>query len=415
MTDAVEIHETSSATVEVREAVVNGTAGGGDVSQQDLDDAVAALEALIDGKLDADAGLGGVLSGNAPNPGFAVNMATQAELDDEASARQTGDATTLSTAEAYVDAAVSTLLGGAPAAALDTIAELATAMEDEQDATAALTSAIAGKLDSSSPKLAPDPTLLPDDDFIVVASGLYVARTPGQVRTALSLVPGTDVQAFSSVLATYAGITPTSIAQTILAAANAAAVRTAIGLGTAAQSATGDFQPADSDLTAIAALSTTTYGRSLLAAADAAAVFTILGYTPSPYGSVTIAHMVPPTKAGTFRPLPDTAANYLGNTNNSASGDYIEWPNVPLGGTYTISFAHHQFANGGQWRVSIDGTNVGSTIEGYAGSTGAVMNTDASIAITAGLHTVRITCTGKNASSAGYGLRLLGFGFARTA
>ena len=41
--------------------------------------------------------------------------------------------------------------------------------------------------------------------------------------------------------------------------------------------ASGQFQPLDSDLTAIAALSTTTFGRGLLALADAAAGRTALG------------------------------------------------------------------------------------------------------------------------------------------
>jgi hypothetical protein len=79
---------------------------------------------------------------------------------------------------------------------------------------------------------------------------------------------------------------------------NATTGRTSLGLGSAAQAATGDFataaqgalaatavqpaalsnyQPLDSDLTAIAALSTTAYGRAFLALADAAAGRTALG------------------------------------------------------------------------------------------------------------------------------------------
>jgi hypothetical protein len=76
----------------------------------------------------------------------------------------------------------------------------------------------------------------------------------------------------------------------VLALADAAALRTAAGLGTAAVAATGDFdaagaaaaaqaasQPLDSDLTAIAALTTTSFGRAFLALADAAAGRTALG------------------------------------------------------------------------------------------------------------------------------------------
>lgn len=64
---------------------------------------VTALQAALDGKASAtdprlsDArtptgGAGGVLSGTFPNPGFAVDMASQAELDSEAAARAAADA-----------------------------------------------------------------------------------------------------------------------------------------------------------------------------------------------------------------------------------------------------------------------------------------------------------------------------------
>lgn len=84
-------------------------------------------------------------------------------------------------------------------------------------------------------------------------------------------------QPLDSDLTSIAALTTTSYGRAFLALADAAAGRTALGLGTAALSASGDFQPVDSDLTAIAALSTTSTGRSLLAAADAAALRTILG------------------------------------------------------------------------------------------------------------------------------------------
>lgn len=51
---------------------------------------------------------------------------------------------------AQISAAVSQLLGGAPSAALDTIAELAAALTADESAAAALTSAVAGKLAKAS-------------------------------------------------------------------------------------------------------------------------------------------------------------------------------------------------------------------------------------------------------------------------
>jgi hypothetical protein len=89
-------------------------------------------------------------------------------------------------------------------------------------------------------------------------------------------------QPIDSDLTAIAALTTTAYGRALLALADAAAGRTALGLGTAATSASGDFQPVDSDLTAIAALTTTAYGRALLALADGAAHRAYLGSgTPS--------------------------------------------------------------------------------------------------------------------------------------
>jgi hypothetical protein len=97
-------------------------------------------------------------------------------------------------------------------------------------------------------------------------------------------------QPLDSDLTAIAALSTTSYGRALLALADAAALRTAAGLGTAATSASTDFdaagaaaaaqaasQPLDSDLTAIAALTTTSYGRSLLAAANAAGLRTLAG------------------------------------------------------------------------------------------------------------------------------------------
>ena len=86
-----------------------------------------------------------------------------------------------------------------------------------------------------------------------------------------------EAQPLDADLTAIAALTTTSFGRALLALADAAAGRTALGLGTAATAASGDFQPADSDLTAIAALTTTSYGRALLALADAAALRTAAG------------------------------------------------------------------------------------------------------------------------------------------
>lgn len=66
---------------------------------------------------------GGVLSGTYPDPGFAVDMATQAELAAE------------------VAAAINAILDGAPAG-LDTLNEIAAALGDDANFAAAVTTAL---------------------------------------------------------------------------------------------------------------------------------------------------------------------------------------------------------------------------------------------------------------------------------
>lgn len=68
------------------------------------------------------------------------------------------------------------------------------------------------------------------------------------------------------------------------------------------------FQPLDSDLTAIAALSTTSFGRALLALADAAAVRSYLGVvTPLPLAGGTLTGEVKRNGAGAYPYMADSA------------------------------------------------------------------------------------------------------------
>lgn len=73
---------------------------------------------------------------------------------------------------------------------------------------------------------------------------LLGAANYAAMRTLLTLVPGTDIQAFDSDLSTYAGITPSANVQSLLGAANYAAMRTQLGLVIST-----DVQAYDSDLT----------------------------------------------------------------------------------------------------------------------------------------------------------------------
>jgi hypothetical protein len=133
--------------------------------------------------------------------------------------------------------------------------------------------------------------------------GLLALADAAAGRTALGLGSAATsdasvFQAADSDLTAIAALTTTSYGRAFLALADAAAARTALALGTAALSASGDFQPIDSDLTAIAALTTTTFGRSLLTQADAAAVRTAIGAAAS--GGSVAASSVTFTAGGTI-------------------------------------------------------------------------------------------------------------------
>ncbi len=87
------------------------------------------------------------------------------------------------------------------------------------------------------------------------------------MRTQLSLVVGTNVQAYSANLVTYAAITPSANVQTFLGAADYAAMRTQLGLviGT-------NVQAYDADLTTWAGLTPSANAQSLVTAANYAAM-----------------------------------------------------------------------------------------------------------------------------------------------
>lgn len=94
------------------------------------------------------------------------------------------------------------------------------------------------------------------------------------VEAAEAALPG--YQPLDSDLTAIAALSTTAFGRALLVLANAAAGRTAFGLGTAAVEDATAFQPVDSDLTAIAALATTAFGRGFLVLADAAAARTAL-------------------------------------------------------------------------------------------------------------------------------------------
>jgi len=110
-------------------------------------------------------------------------------------------------------------------------------------------------------------TSLATNDFLKWDGTDWINRTPANVRTDLSLVVGTNVQAWDADLDTYAGITPSSNIQTYLGAADYAAMRTQLGLviGT-------NVQAYDADLTTWAGITPTTLGTNLVSLTNPSAV-----------------------------------------------------------------------------------------------------------------------------------------------
>lgn len=115
---------------------------------------------------------------------------------------------------------------------------------------------------------------------LLAANNLSDLANAGTARTNLGLAIGTNVQAYDADLTTWAGLTPSANFQTLVTQ-TFAQIRASLDLeaGTdfySVSAANAAFQPLDSDLTAIAALTTTSFGRGLLALANAAAARTAL-------------------------------------------------------------------------------------------------------------------------------------------
>lgn len=230
-----------------------GAGGGGSLSEQDvldlLDSEGYVQQATIDTINDALADLGSIdatLSASITAEA-ATRLAQDNLLAPKANPTFTGtvtlpgnagsalQATPLQQVQSLIAAAKTELLGGAPAAALDTLLELGERLLDDEDAVSALTTTVASKL--------------------AIAQNLADLADVAQARINLGLRIGTDVQAYSSTLATIAAITTTLFGRGFLSLTDAAAARAYLELGTAATHAHSDYQAASAILATLAALS----------------------------------------------------------------------------------------------------------------------------------------------------------------
>jgi hypothetical protein len=110
-------------------------------------------------------------------------------------------------------------------------------------------------------------------ESFTLGTSQIIGRTAAGVVSGFTLGTGLSLTG-STVSATATGGTWGTITGTLSAQTD---LQTALDLKLAATTAASTYQPLDSDLTSIAALTTTTTGRSVLAAADAAALRSILG------------------------------------------------------------------------------------------------------------------------------------------
>ncbi len=103
---------------------------------------------------------------------------------------------------------------------------------------------------------------------------MLAAADNSAIRTAIGLAIGTNVQAYDADLTTYAGITPAANVQTFLGAADYAAMKTqlALTIGT-------NVQAYDADLTTYAGITPSANVQTFLGAADYAAMKTQLALT----------------------------------------------------------------------------------------------------------------------------------------
>jgi hypothetical protein len=143
---------------------------------------------------------------------------------------------------------------------------------------------------------------------LTVPSGKTLTIASGATITAAE---GSTITGFTA-SAAWGGITGTLSSQTDLqtaldAKANASALSSYLTTSTAAST----YQPLDGDLTAIAALTTTSYGRELLTRADAAAVRSALSLGTLATQTATITDYLTISSAAlTYQPLATPLTNF---------------------------------------------------------------------------------------------------------
>jgi hypothetical protein len=218
------------------------------------------------------------------------------------------------------------------------------------------------------------------DNFIVSVASAWASRTPAQVRTTLGLVIGTNVQAYDADLTTWAGLTPSANAQSLVTAADYSAMRTLLGLviGT-------NVQAYDADLTTWAGITPgTNVGTALAVNVGTAGAFVVNGGALGTPSSGVLTNCTFPT------------------LNQNTTGSAAKWTTARnLAGNSVDGSANVTFAN----KFIVQGTaDTGLSAAQFLGAlgTGIVKNTTTtgvlSIAVAADFPTLNQNTTGSAAT-----------------
>jgi hypothetical protein len=109
----------------------------------------------------------------------------------------------------------------------------------------------------------------------------------------------------------------------------------------------------------------------------------------------------------------NASGGYWVALNADVVGDYVTM-NTPaiVAGTYQLKFAYKGYTARGQCTVSVDGVQIGGTVEEYSATTVYPTVTLGNVTFaTATTHTIRLSVTGKNAASTAYTLAADAFTF----
>ena len=134
--------------------------------------------------------------------------------------------------------------------------------------------------------------------------------------------------------------------------------------------------------------------------------------TPTPGGGVNggtfEAQNLSPTSSGASTAMQNDAAatggTWLALTADGV-GDWMQFTTPAFNaGTYSVTLRYKRHNNRGILQASVDGTNLGGTLDQYNAAPALVTHTFGNVTLGNGTHTVRLTVTGRNASSGAYTL-----------